>query len=614
MDRSSQDNLTRVTHERWKDERALQPTLPVSTEPTSPALSLPSSPADQSVACAPGTCSQVSARPSHLVWPTNITPAGAWSVTPGSCAGSPRGSWSASPAESCCASPFQQRRSTRVSPDEDRTSSSEISGVFVEARFGRDRSSSDPGTWPALLATASSPSKNEDEAAPAPSWPPTAAASLPLRGSADEAPRAHSCGTAAPPAAQRQAMDGSGRVHSSSLQNCLHNLTLGRCLQQFSASHDFIPEGLRAMVPLPRGHAMNKDLDLYPLEYDQEPEPVNTGRQGQVFVSRHRASGLRCAAKVVSLSRQNVAALHNEVRIMRRLRHPSIVSLWCVFAGPERCIMVQELCTGGDLLTHLAGARRYSEGEARGVVRAVVDALSYCHHRGVAHLDVKPENLLLASSASGARLKLADWGVAQLVPRGRRLRSPVGTAGYTAPEVLAVPRLNPRGYNQAADIWSLGAVAHLLLCGALPYHVPAGSSFAQELVIVRRRRPVVSSRREWEGVSRQARDFVERALEVDPDKRWSAPDLARHPWFSVDALAPGHGPDLLEAQAKLRQASLRLRGAVRTGIAIGRIQRSRREQQSLQASGEGNGSRSSSDTGIMAPSGMDTASLAADDA
>jgi len=308
------------------------------------------------------------------------------------------------------------------------------------------------------------------------------------------------------------------------------------------------------MVPLPRGHAMNKDLDLYPLEYDQEPEPVNTGRQGQVFVSRHRASGLRCAAKVVSLSRQNVAALHNEVRIMRRLRHPSIVSLWCVFAGPERCIMVQELCTGGDLLTHLAGARRYSEGEARGVVRAVVDALSYCHHRGVAHLDVKPENLLLASSASGARLKLADWGVAQLVPRGRRLRSPVGTAGYTAPEVLAVPRLNPRGYNQAADIWSLGAVAHLLLCGALPYHVPAGSSFAQELVIVRRRRPVVSSRREWEGVSRQARDFVERALEVDPDKRWSAPDLARHPWFSVDALAPGHGPDLLEAQACARKA------------------------------------------------------------
>ncbi|KAG9402366.1 hypothetical protein AC1031_006980 [Aphanomyces cochlioides] len=153
--------------------------------------------------------------------------------------------------------------------------------------------------------------------------------------------------------------------------------------------------------------------------------------------------------------------------ILRKLDHPNIVKLVDVFdneAG-DMCYLVMELVTGGELFDRIIAKDHYTEGEAKVVVRTVASVLVYCHAQNIAHRDLKPENLLYANPAEDAPIKIADFGFAIIASDNVVMQTMCGTPGYFAPEVIA-----HRPYEQKCDIWSLGVITYILLCGFPPFY------------------------------------------------------------------------------------------------------------------------------------------------
>ncbi|VDL90125.1 unnamed protein product, partial [Schistocephalus solidus] len=192
---------------------------------------------------------------------------------------------------------------------------------------------------------------------------------------------------------------------------------------------------------------------------------IGDGNFAIVRVARNRSTGQNCAIKIVDKFRieGKERMLRRELRILRRCNHTNIVKLQEEFETPTQFYLVMELVEGGDLFELISKCRRFPEKESSVMVTDIAKALLYLHTRSIVHRDLKPENLLVTKSTSGDyHLKLADFGLATDVTRP--LRTTCGTPTYIAPEMLL-----GIGYGLEVDVWSLGVILYILLCGYPPF-------------------------------------------------------------------------------------------------------------------------------------------------
>jgi hypothetical protein len=167
-----------------------------------------------------------------------------------------------------------------------------------------------------------------------------------------------------------------------------------------------------------------------------------------------------------------------------------------------------------------------------------------CHEKGVVHRDLKPENMLLTAPGVGARLKLIDFGLAVALLPDETLRRTVGTPYYIAPEVL------DRYYSHSCDMWSIGVIVFTMLCGYPPFW---GDS-EREIYARVKRGTYAFEGPEWQTRSRYARDFVQRLLVMQPDKRMTAEEALEHPWV-LHCGTPADPAALPDVLAQLRHAA-----------------------------------------------------------
>ncbi|KAG6952498.1 hypothetical protein JG688_00013296 [Phytophthora aleatoria] len=253
---------------------------------------------------------------------------------------------------------------------------------------------------------------------------------------------------------------------------------------------------------------------------------LGRGRFSKVCEATHKCTGVKSAVKIIDKSKLQPTEkelLRTEIAILKLVHHPNIIRLYDVYEDRQYIFIVTELVSGGELFNRIVGRARYTEVEARLVMRPLLESVNYLHRLGIVHRDLKPENILCGEALTD--LKIADFGLSKLVHPEELMKMPCGTLNYVAPEVLALV-----GYGREADIWSLGVIMYLLLRGELPFYGKAKSEVIQKTLHAEVNLETDSA---WRNVSPAGKALLRGLLTKDPARRLTAQDALLHEWFSV---------------------------------------------------------------------------------
>ncbi|XP_037497664.1 CDPK-related kinase 5 isoform X2 [Jatropha curcas] len=259
-------------------------------------------------------------------------------------------------------------------------------------------------------------------------------------------------------------------------------------------------------------------------------EEVGRGHFGYTCSAKFKKGdrkGQQVAVKVIPKSKMTTAIavedVRREVKILKALTgHNNLVQFHDAFEDSDNVYIVMELCEGGELLDRiLSRGGKYSEDDAKAVLAQILKVVAFCHLQGVVHRDLKPENFLYTNKDENSQLKVIDFGLSDFVRPDERLNDIVGSAYYVAPEVLH------RSYSTEADVWSIGVIAYILLCGSRPFWARTESGIFRAVL----KADPSFDEAPWPSLSPEAKDFVKRLLNKDPRKRMSAAQALSHPWI-----------------------------------------------------------------------------------
>ncbi|KAG4389656.1 hypothetical protein GLYMA_06G134200v4 [Glycine max] len=237
--------------------------------------------------------------------------------------------------------------------------------------------------------------------------------------------------------------------------------------------------------------------------------------------------GQSVAVKIISKAKMTSAIaiedVRREVKMLKALSgHKNLVKFYDAFEDVNNVYIVMELCEGGELLDRILDrGGRYPEDDAKAILVQILDVVAFCHLQGVVHRDLKPENFLFVSKEEDAVMKVIDFGLSDFVRPDQRLNDIVGSAYYVAPEVLH------RSYSVEGDLWSIGVISYILLCGSRPFWARTESGIFRSVL---RANPNFDDS-PWPSISPEAKDFVKRLLNKDHRKRMTAAQALAHPWL-----------------------------------------------------------------------------------
>ncbi|KAL9240639.1 hypothetical protein vseg_014836 [Gypsophila vaccaria] len=253
---------------------------------------------------------------------------------------------------------------------------------------------------------------------------------------------------------------------------------------------------------------------------------LGRGEFGITYDCTEIETGERFACKMISKSKLrtevDVEDVRREVEIMRHLpKHDNIVAFKEAFEDKEAIYLVMEICQGGELFDRIVAKGHYSERAAAQLVRKILQIVKVCHEHGVIHRDLKPENFLFADKKESAALKAIDFGLSIFFEPGQRFSEIVGSPYYMAPEVLR------RNYGPEVDVWSVGVILYILLCGVPPFWAETDEGIANAII----KGTIDFEREPWPRISSQAKDLVQSMLEHNPYSRLTVDEALEHPWM-----------------------------------------------------------------------------------
>ncbi|XP_018312659.1 calcium/calmodulin-dependent protein kinase type 1 isoform X1 [Mycetomoellerius zeteki] len=263
----------------------------------------------------------------------------------------------------------------------------------------------------------------------------------------------------------------------------------------------------------------------------------------------------------------------------RWLTHPNIVQLLETFEDKHKVYLVMELVTGGELFDRIVEKGSYTEKDASGLIRQVLEAVDYMHEQGVVHRDLKPENLLYYSPDEDSKIMISDFGLSKMEDSGI-MATACGTPGYVAPEVLA-----QKPYGKAVDVWSIGVISYILLCGYPPFYDENDANlFAQIL-----KGEFEFDSPYWDDISASAKDFIGKLMCVNVEERYTCKQALAHPWISGNAASNKNIHGTVSEQLKKNFAKSRWKQAYHAATVIRQMQRlalnSGQQQQQQESTG-----------------------------
>eukprot|EP00191_Tetraselmis_sp_GSL018_P003666 CAMPEP_0177621010 /NCGR_PEP_ID=MMETSP0419_2-20121207/27298_1 /TAXON_ID=582737 /ORGANISM="Tetraselmis sp., Strain GSL018" /LENGTH=488 /DNA_ID=CAMNT_0019120781 /DNA_START=215 /DNA_END=1678 /DNA_ORIENTATION=- len=294
-------------------------------------------------------------------------------------------------------------------------------------------------------------------------------------------------------------------------------------------------------------------------------DKLGEGAYGCTHICFEKSTGHEYAVKILrkeGMQPEDREAVQKEVKILKTVSQSieNIVVLYGVFEDSTAVYLLLELCTGGELFDHIKEQGSFSEADAANIVRQILRVTAECHLNGIIHRDLKPENFLYASKGLDV-LKAIDFGLSDFFKPDTKFTRIVGSPYYVAPEVLkknygpaadvwsvgviayvllcggpyyVAPEVLKKNYGPAADVWSVGVIAYVLLCGGPPFWGETDEELFDSIIDD----PLDLETDPWPDVSESAKDLLRRLLTKDGRLRLSASQALSHPWVREGGAAP----------------------------------------------------------------------------
>jgi len=264
---------------------------------------------------------------------------------------------------------------------------------------------------------------------------------------------------------------------------------------------------------------------------------LGTGGFAVVKLATHRKTMKQFACKIMRLPEPNAevgenensrADVFREIEILCGVEHENVIYMKEFYEENNRVYLITELLTGGELLDAVMDRGLYSEADACFCFKQLVGGIAYLHNRGIVHRDLKLENLLLASPDDTPHIKIVDFGLAKMNgKKGCKMGTICGTPQYVAPEIIESAE-SYAAYGKAVDMWSAGVVLFILLGGYPPFHHDNESVLFEQI----RQGKFQFDEEVWNTISTNAKDLIQKLLNVDPSARYTADECLQHAWFS----------------------------------------------------------------------------------
>eukprot|EP00111_Clytia_hemisphaerica_P001839 TCONS_00005156-protein len=246
---------------------------------------------------------------------------------------------------------------------------------------------------------------------------------------------------------------------------------------------------------------------------------IGKGMFAVVKMAEHHQAKAKVAIKMIDksqLDEENLAKIRREVHVMKLVKHSSIIRLYEVMETERYIYLAMEYASSGEIFELLKKEGRRNETQARHMFRQIISAMEYLHQKRIVHRDLKAENLLLDENN---RVKLADFGFSNIFDVGSKLKTFCGSPPYAAPELFE----GKEYYGPAADIWSLGVVLYVLVCGALPFDGETLPDLKRRVLNGRFRIPYF--------MSSDCENLIRHMLVVDVNKRYTINQIKRDRWI-----------------------------------------------------------------------------------
>eukprot|EP00920_Eleutheroschizon_duboscqi_P036861 GHVT01088497.1.p1 GENE.GHVT01088497.1~~GHVT01088497.1.p1 ORF type:complete len:625 (+),score=71.35 GHVT01088497.1:616-2490(+) len=271
---------------------------------------------------------------------------------------------------------------------------------------------------------------------------------------------------------------------------------------------------------------------------------IGRGTWGEVKAVYHRLTGAkRAAKKIPKFYVEDVERFRQEITIMKSLDHPNIVRLHEAFEDDMDIYLVMEFCAGGELFDKLVSQGLFMETHVCTLMRQIMSSILYCHSRSVAHRDMKPENFLFLQSKPDSPIKLIDFGLASRFTENTYMTTRAGTPYYVSPQVLEGQ------YGPDCDVWSIGVMMYILLCGYPPFNAPSDRGIMSKVMSA----PITFPDSEWKSVSTEAKDLIMKLLDRNVKTRLTAEQAMRHPWFVMYAASSVSKPLGIDILSKFKR-------------------------------------------------------------
>ena len=256
-------------------------------------------------------------------------------------------------------------------------------------------------------------------------------------------------------------------------------------------------------------------------------QKIGKGKFGLVKFGINKETKQQVAIKIMAkknMDKSDLELAKVEIDILKIGQHPNIIKLYDIYENENYIYIIMEYCSGGDLLSYFEHYEyELKETKVCEIIHKLSMAIYYLHSYGIVHRDLKPENILMTDLTPEADIRLLDFGLSKIVGNEEKCTEPYGTLSFVAPEVL-----QGKPYDKSVDLWSIGIITFLLLCGYLPFD---DKHSEREIARQTIQDPVPFESKIWSKYSSEAKNFVEGLLQKKPEKRLSIKEVLEHPWI-----------------------------------------------------------------------------------